>query len=107
MKPRRRWRSRESILKSIDRYHLKLESTSYEIMHCNQRISEILLTGGCNNMDAHNNDWRVRTWIDERERLERRIAMMNRKLERLKDRLAIIMTPQLPGLDNGDRSVLV
>lgn len=99
MRRQTRYRTRAAIEKRIDRYHDKLGTLYYDLLDADAKISSFALTG------TPNGEWRIRHLIDEKMRLEAKCERINRRLRRLKENLGEMLTPQLPALDNGDRSV--
>ena len=99
MRQRVRYATRQSIERRIERYYLKRAVAYSDIIDIERKISSIALTG------APNGEWRIRSMIDTKLRLEAKCEGINRRLKRLKENMGEFLTPQIPALDNGDRSV--
>jgi chromosome segregation ATPase len=98
MKTQLRYKDEAAIVKRIDRYHAKLANTTIEIIAIEQKLSDLRLDPA---LDLRELDRRK----DDRRKMERRADYIEKRLLRLKDRLATFRTPQLVCLNNGDISV--
>jgi len=98
-KTKRRWHSEASIIRSIDTYSVKLRDAGLQLVSLEQRIKLALASGA--------ELWFVNKLRDDQALNDRRIIRIEQKLQRLKTKLAEFRTPQLVGVDNGDRSIPV
>lgn len=98
MKTQIRYKDEASMIKRIDRYHAKLANTTIEIIAIEQKLNDLRMDPA---LDLRELERRK----DERRKMERRADYIEKRLQRLKDRLATFRTPQLACLDNGDTSV--
>lgn len=86
---KKRYNSEEDILKEMEWYHVK--------------VAELIKQADM--LDASSQEWDEFT--KDKARMDRRKAYLLETvhLPKLKQKLAEIRTPQIPALDNGDRSI--
>jgi hypothetical protein len=97
MRKQVRYHTEQSIIKRIDKYHDKHQSTMVEIAALDQQIAALKV------QDALPH--KISAKMDVIERLEKRDERIIRRLNRLKEKLAEFRTPLLSFVNDGDQSV--
>jgi len=102
-KPPRRFNTANEIRAEIDRYRAKARKLLAEADQLEEKAKELLGSEG------HNEKWVKEQygfnldWAYKKRASASRIE--EKTMVRLKNKLSEWMTPQIPGIDNGDRSI--